>query len=91
MEVSSSHSDVFRNSATDDGDGYSIWRGLGWRIAQTAAGDFVSHGGDNTGFHSTAEFCLKDKSGFVILTNGDGGVELLKRLAPEVSRRLHKD
>lgn len=72
-----------------DGDGYSISWALGWRIAHTVNGDFVSHGGDNTGFHSTAEVSLKDKSGFVILTNGDNGVDLLKKLAPDISRRLH--
>jgi CubicO group peptidase (beta-lactamase class C family) len=87
-----SHTEMLRPQIkVTDGDGYSIWWSLGWRIAKTAEGDFASHGGDNTGFHSTAEVCLKDKSGFVILTNGDGGVELIKRLAPEVSRKLHKD
>ena len=71
-----------------DGDGYSISWGLGWRIAHTTDGDLVSHSGDNTGFHSTAEVSVERKSGYVILTNGDGGVELIKRLAPEVSRLL---
>lgn len=87
-----SHREMLRPQIkVTDGDGYSIWWGLGWRIAQTPERELVSHGGDNSGFHSTAEVCLKDRSGFVILTNCDGGVELIKRLAPEVSRRIHKD
>lgn len=69
-----------------EGDGYSISWALGWRIAQTPNGTFVSHGGDNTGFHSTAEISVERKSGYVILTNGEGGVDLIKKLAPEVSR-----
>jgi len=72
-----------------EGDGYSIWWALGWRIARLAKGDLVSHGGDNAGFHSIAEFSLKDRSGFVLLTNSDGGTELIKRLAPAISQSLH--
>ena len=72
-----------------DGDGYSVSWGLGWRIARTKDGELVSHGGDNTGFHSLAEVCVAKKSGYVIMTNGDNGTELLKQLAPSVSRRLY--
>ena len=72
-----------------DGDGYTISWALGWRIAQTRDGELAGHGGDNTGFHSTSEISLHSKSGFVILTNGEGGVELLKRRAPVVSRLAH--
>ena len=72
-----------------DGDGYSVSWGLGWRIARTKDGELVSHGGDNTGFHSLAEVCVAKKSGYVIMTNGDNGTELLKHLAPSVSRRLY--
>ncbi len=70
-------------------DEYSISWSLGWRIAQTRDGDFFSHGGDNAGFHSIAEASVDRKSAFVIMTNGDNGPELLKRLAPAVSRRLY--
>jgi CubicO group peptidase (beta-lactamase class C family) len=70
-------------------DEYSISWALGWRTAHTKDGDFVSHGGDNTGFHCYAEVSVDRKSGFVIMTNGENGVEFLKQLAPTVARRLH--
>ena len=72
-----------------DGDGYSVWWGLGWPIVHAKGGDFIGQGGENPGFQSTAEISLKDGSGFVSLTNGDNGAQLLEKLAPDVSRRLH--
>lgn len=72
-----------------EGEGYSISWGLGWRIAHTKIGDLISHGGDNEGFHCIAEASIQRKTGFVIMTNADTGVELLKKLAPVVSERLH--
>jgi CubicO group peptidase (beta-lactamase class C family) len=52
----------------EDGPGYSISWALGWRVAHTADGDLVSHGADQTGYHSTAEVSVARKSGYVILT-----------------------
>jgi CubicO group peptidase (beta-lactamase class C family) len=72
----------------ESNDEYSIAWALGWRIAHTKNGDLFSHGGDNTGFHSIAEASMARKAAFVIMTNSDNGPELLKRLAPAVSRRL---
>lgn len=72
------------------GEGYAIDWALGWRIARTKTGDLVSHGGDNAGFHSLAEISIARRSGFVILTNSDGGVELLKQLAPGISAEVHQ-
>jgi CubicO group peptidase (beta-lactamase class C family) len=73
----------------EDGDGYSISWALGWRTARTDDGELVSHGGDQTGFHSTSEISVAGKSGYVILTNGDSGWKLVKHLAPEISRWVH--
>ena len=73
----------------EDGPGYSISWALGWRVARTAEGDLVGHGGDQTGFHSTSEISVAGKSGYVILTNGDYGWKLIKDLAPDVSRWVH--
>jgi hypothetical protein len=70
-------------------DEYLISWGLGWKIAHTKNGDIINHGGDNKGFHCFAEASVERKSGFVIMTNGENGAELLKRLAPAVSQRLH--
>ncbi len=70
----------------EDGPGYAISWALGWRVAQTENGDFVSHGGDQTGYHSTAEISVARMSGYVILTICDSGWKLIKELAPAVSR-----
>jgi CubicO group peptidase (beta-lactamase class C family) len=75
--------------AVEDGPGYSIAWGLGWRLAHTNNGDLVSHGGDQRGFHATAEMSLVKRSGYVILTNGDRGWQLIKTLAAEISRWVH--
>ena len=71
-----------------ENDEYSISWALGWRLAQTENGDFINHGGDNGGFHCFAQASVQRKSGFVIMTNGDNGAELLKKLAPAVARGL---
>ncbi len=73
----------------EDGNGYSIWWALGWRVARTAQGDLISHGGDQKGFHSTSEISASGKSGYVILTNGDSGWKLIKDLAPDISGWVH--
>ncbi|MBI4909471.1 MAG: beta-lactamase family protein [Acidobacteria bacterium] len=74
----------------EDGPGYSISWALGWKIARTAEyGELVSHGGDQTGFHSLAEFSLAAKTGYVILTNGENGWKLIQTLAPELARLVH--
>lgn len=73
---------------TDVGE-YSISWALGWRVAHTTNGDVINHGGDNKGFHSWADASVERKSGFVIMTNGENGRELLKKLAPAVGQRLY--
>jgi CubicO group peptidase (beta-lactamase class C family) len=70
-------------------DEYSIWWGLGWRIAKTKDGELISHGGDNQGFHCDAEGRRDTKSAFVIMTNSDGGTALIAKLAPELACRVH--
>lgn len=72
-----------------DGGEYSISWALGWRLAHTKNGDVINHGGDNKGFHSWADASVERKSGFVIMTNGENGQELLKKLAPSVGQRLY--
>jgi CubicO group peptidase (beta-lactamase class C family) len=66
----------------------SSWA-LGWQVLHTDAGDIVAHGGDNAGFHSYAAACQRRRSGFVIMTNGDGGTRMWpKLLTPEMLMRL---
>ena len=54
----------------------SSWA-LGWQVQPTGA---INHGGGNDGFHCHAVASPKTKSGFVIMTNGDGGAELIRDL-----------
>jgi CubicO group peptidase (beta-lactamase class C family) len=70
-------------------DSYTISWGLGWRIATTPHGEYFGHGGENPGFQCISEACAADRSGFVVMTNGDNGAKLLEALAPDISRRLH--
>jgi hypothetical protein len=44
-----------------------------------------AHGGDNPGFHSICEVSTRTSAGFVMVTDGDNGAELVKKLAPAVS------
>jgi CubicO group peptidase (beta-lactamase class C family) len=50
---------------------------LGWQIWHLDKGDVVAHGGDFTGWHSQSVFSPERKTGFVILTNGEGGTALI--------------
>jgi len=50
---------------------------LGWQIWHLDKGDITAHGGDIDGFHSEAAFSTTRKSGFVILTNGENGGEMI--------------
>jgi CubicO group peptidase (beta-lactamase class C family) len=71
------------------GTDYTVSWGLGWRIARTPRGMYFGHGGENPGFQCISEACTDDRSGFVVMTNGDSGSKLLEKLAPEISTRLH--
>ena len=51
--------------------------GLGWQIWHLDQGDLVAHGGDFDGWHSQSAFSLERKAGFVILTNGENGIDMI--------------
>ena len=62
---------------------------LGWQVWRLEQEQAIAHGGDDDGFHSQSVFLPSRKSGFVVLTNGDGGVDLIwKRLLTDVMQRL---
>lgn len=65
--------------------GLQGFRGLGWAIDSTISGDVIYHSGANqTGFRCYSQFSPKDKSGIVIMTNGENGNELWRRLIKEI-------
>ena len=57
----------------------SSWA-LGWQIFHSPGRDFIYHGGDNRGFHCAAVGSVAGQSGYVAMTNGDGGVSVLRRI-----------
>lgn len=61
-------------------DESSSWA-LGWQILHHKSGNLLSHGGDNPGFKSFVLASAQRKSGYVILTNGDNGTEVIGKLA----------
>lgn len=62
---------------------------LGWRVVTTRDGFFIGHGGDNPGSHCLCGGCPARKSGFVVMTNGDGGVKLIQRVVPAIQAGIY--
>ena len=61
--------------------GLFAYRGLGWGIDSTITGDIVYHSGANqTGFRCYSQFNMRERIGIVIMTNGENGNELWRRL-----------
>jgi CubicO group peptidase (beta-lactamase class C family) len=50
--------------------------GLGWGLAATAAGQSFWHWGDNPGYKCFAVALPATRTGVVVMTNGDGGLEV---------------
>ena len=53
---------------------------LGWQVLDTGRGTVVAHGGANPGTHSYAAASVERRSAFVVMTNGETGTEVLRRL-----------
>jgi CubicO group peptidase (beta-lactamase class C family) len=60
-------------------DDSSSWA-LGWRIVHGRGGDLLTHGGENVGFQNFIAASIQRKSGYVLLTNGDNGIEIIGKL-----------
>lgn len=60
----------------------SSWA-LGWQILHTGGGNVIAHGGDNPGFHAFTAASRIRRSGFVVMTNGDGGAKVIERMIAE--------
>ena len=61
-------------------DDTSSWA-LGWQVLHQKKGNLLSHGGDNPGFKAFVLASTEHKSGYVILTNGDNGAEVIGKIA----------
>jgi CubicO group peptidase (beta-lactamase class C family) len=70
-------------------DEYTVSWTLGWRLIRAKDGEWIGHGGDNPGFHCLSEVSPVQKTGYVIMTNGEGGPELIQKVGPMISRELY--
>jgi hypothetical protein len=63
-----------------EGGRYPASWALGWQIFHNENRDFIYHGGDNDGFHCCVVASVAGRSGFVVMTNGENGPQILSRL-----------
>lgn len=61
-------------------DGANAWA-LGWAVQQRPTGNVIVHSGGQSGFRSLAMASVARRSGFIILTNGDNGGNVVNDLA----------
>lgn len=64
-----------------EGPSPSSWA-LGWQIFHNER-DFIYHGGDNKGFHCGALASVDGQCGYVVMTNGDSGPDVLRKLVTD--------
>ena len=62
---------------------------MGWSVLRSELTLPALSGGDNPGSHCLCEGCPARKSSFVIITNGDGGVKLIQRVAPAIQAGIY--
>jgi len=72
--------EMLRPHIAVDGGRYPASWALGWQIFHNKDRDFIYHGGDNEGFHCAAVASVAGRSGFVAMTNGEGGTSILRNL-----------
>ena len=73
-------SEMLRPHITVERGRYPASWALGWQIFHNKDRDFIYHGGDNEGFHCAAVASVAGQSGFVAMTNGEGGTSVLRNL-----------
>lgn len=64
-------------------DQYSMSWGLGFEIQQKDNRTYLMHGGDNKGFHSFFAATSNGHFGYVMMTNGDNGSAVVKKIIME--------
>jgi CubicO group peptidase (beta-lactamase class C family) len=69
--------EMLRPHVKVDNGGYTSSWALGWQVQDNG---LINHGGDNRGFHCHAIASPKTNSGFVVMTNGDNGPEIIQKL-----------
>jgi CubicO group peptidase (beta-lactamase class C family) len=72
--------EMLRPHVKIEGAQYPASWALGWQVFRNKNRDFIYHGGDNNGFHCCAVASVEGKSGFVAMTNGENGPQVLKKL-----------
>ena len=50
---------------------------LGWQVWHLDGGDVIVHGGDSNGWHCQSALSPDRQTGFVVLTNGEGGYAMI--------------
>lgn len=58
----------------------SSWA-LGWQVLHQPTGALIAHGGDNPGFKAFTLASVSRRAGYVILTNGDDGLDAIGPLS----------
>ncbi len=61
---------------------------IGWAIVHDDGHDFLYHSGDDTGWHSIGVASAANKSGFVAMTNGEAGNQVLGKVL--MSDSMHR-
>ena len=87
-----SHGEMLRPQVpVPNGEQRTSWA-IGWAIVHDGDHNFVYHSGDDTGWHSIGVASAANKSGFVAMTNGESGTEVLRKiLMSDSMQRLLKD
>ena len=74
--------EMLRPDVELEGQYPSSWA-LGWQIFNNPQRDFIYHGGDNEGFHCGTLASVEKRCGYFVMTNGENGPEVLRKLVTD--------
>lgn len=77
--TASTLSTMLRPQVKIEGGRYPASWALGWQIFRNGDRDYLFHGGDNDGFHCFVVGSVAGRSALVVMTNGEGGTQLLPK------------
>jgi CubicO group peptidase (beta-lactamase class C family) len=72
--------DMLRRQIMVSDTPFPVSWGLGWALVRTADGTLITHDGSDEGFRTFCGASLASRSGFVVMTNGDNGGQLIEAL-----------